>query len=92
VLGRAASATEESAILAAARSFRPLADAARRSATADRLRLASVTTAGAFDEVLPKLGPNAIALEESSILNGLEPGESVMRGQMLKLVTPGRRK
>lgn len=82
----------ESQIVTSARSFRPLTDAARRSPTPDRVHVVSVASSGPFQTVVAQFGRQAIDVEESSILNNVELDETVMRGQVLKIVEPGRRR
>ena len=83
---------DEGAVRAAARSFRSLADAARRTPTPDRVAIVEATQPGPFETVITKFGPLAISVEDESILNNVEPGESVMKGQALKVVRPGSKK
>ncbi len=83
---------DESAVRAAARSLRPLADRARLKPTPDRVSIVTAAQTAPFETAITKFGPLAIDVEEESILNNVEPGESVARGQALKIVRPGAKK
>jgi len=47
-------------------------------------------SAGTFASIEPGLGAQSLSLEESAILNGVETGDPIARGQLLKVVTPAR--
>ena len=81
----------EGAILASARSFRGLADARRLAATPDRVHVVTLSESGTFGEVVPRLGPQALSLEDTEILNNAEGDEPVSAGQVLKIVRPGKK-
>jgi predicted Zn-dependent protease len=89
VLGAGRTVTEESAISAAARSLRPLTDAARLEVAPPRVRLLAAPASGTFAIVFPRLGPQAIGAEEGALINGLALDEDVRSGETLKLVRPG---
>ncbi len=80
----------EGRVLASARTFRPLADPARRDAAPDRVRVVASPAAGTFQGVLGRLGPQAAEPAETAILNNLAVDEGVQAGQLLKIVRPGR--
>jgi predicted Zn-dependent protease len=82
----------ESAILATARSFRPLTDPARLDATPDRLKVVPAPRSGTFQEVAQGLGPQAVKVDEESILNNTFPDQTVQAGELIKIVVPGRRR
>ena len=75
-----------------ARSLRSLADRARRTPTPDRLAIVTVAQPAPFETAITRFGPLAIDAEEESILNNVEAGENVMKGQALKIVRPGSKK
>ena len=54
------------------------------------MHVVAVTATGAFSEVLPRLGPQAIGVEQTAVLNGLQLDETVRTGESLKIVEPGR--
>ncbi len=88
----AAGDADDAAELATIRSLRPLQDAQRASPTPQRLKLDPAPVAGAFQSVLPRLGPNALELEDTAILNGVAASQLVTIGQWLKTIDPGRRR
>ncbi|MEP7028166.1 MAG: M48 family metalloprotease [Candidatus Eisenbacteria bacterium] len=92
VLGQTAQAGDahEQAILATARSIRPLAEANRLSATPAHVKIVAAPRAGAFETVIAGLGAQGASVAETGILNDLQPGDPVRQGQLLKIVTPAR--
>jgi len=92
ILGQSASPGDENAsrINGSIRSFRSLADSERK-ATPDRVKVVSVPKNGAFEAIVPTFGPLAIDLDEAAILNNVERDQTVRRGELLKIVTPGSR-
>ena len=87
-----AGTAEEAAILTAMRSLRPLTDAARLAATADKVTIVKATKSGAFSEVFPSLGASAIKVEDAAILNNVDLDQEVRSGETIKMVRPGKRK
>ncbi len=83
---------DEAAVRASARSLRSLADRARRTPTPDRLAIVTAAQPAPFETAITRFGPLAIDAEEESILNNVDPGENVMKGQALKIVRPGSKK
>jgi predicted Zn-dependent protease len=81
----------ESAILVAARSFRPLTDPARVSVTPARVQVLSAPRTGAFRDVVAGLGAMGADLEEISILNNVQVDEEIHAGEVLKVVRAGRK-
>jgi predicted Zn-dependent protease len=55
----------------------------------DRVKVVTVEQNGAFDTVVPTFGTQAVDVEETSILNNVQPDEEVRKGEVLKIVTPG---
>jgi predicted Zn-dependent protease len=92
ILGQSADAGDANAsrINGAIRSFRSLPEAQRR-ATPDRIKVVAAPRNGTFDEVMQSLGPQAIDLDESSILNNTLRDEEIRRGELLKVVQRGSR-
>jgi len=83
---------DEGAIRASARSFRSLADPARRTPQPDRVAIVTVVQPGPFESGITKFGPLAIDVAEESLLNNVDPGENVLKGQALKIVRPGSKR
>jgi predicted Zn-dependent protease len=77
-------------VLASARTFRGLTDAARLDPTASRVRVTSVTTAGAFSSLVGALGTQGLDLEDTAILNNRQAADRLASGELLKTVTPAR--
>jgi predicted Zn-dependent protease len=93
VLGSTAQAGDanEGRIYSSARSFRALTDPARLAVTPDRVHVVTVSNPGTFEEVVGRLGTLAISAEDASILNNRDPAETVRKGEVLKVVQPGKR-
>jgi predicted Zn-dependent protease len=93
-LGRSAAAgdADEASIFESMRSLRPLADPARLTATPDRVSVVRLTSSGTFQDVVPRLGVQALDVSATSILNEVQPDEDVRAGQLLKIVVPGKRR
>ncbi len=94
LLGRSAAAgdADEERIVSSMRSLRPLTDPARLAASPDRVSLARASAAGSLADILQRLGAQALDLDATSILNNLQPDETVLAGQTLKIVLPGKRR
>jgi predicted Zn-dependent protease len=92
ILGQAqAGSSGEGAILASARSFAALNDAARLNPTPDRIKVVTATRSGTVAQVLAALGTQAIDAEETALINGLTTDGTVASGRVLKIVVPGNR-
>jgi predicted Zn-dependent protease len=78
------------AVIASARSLRPLTDQGRLAATPARIRIVSAPGSGHFDTVMSGLGAQGIPMSELAILNGVDPNAPVTKGQPLKTVVPAR--
>jgi predicted Zn-dependent protease len=91
-LGRSALSgdADEQAIFAAMRSFRSLQDARRGSPVPQRLRVEKAPLAGTLGGLLPRFGPNALTLEDTAILNGVDTTATIPTGTWVKSVEPGR--
>lgn len=81
---------DERTVLASARSYSSLTDRTRLSPVPERLRVVAVSRSGPLPSVLASLGAQAITPAETSVLNNLQPDETVQSGQLLKIVVPGR--
>jgi predicted Zn-dependent protease len=94
ILGQTAAPGDanESAILQSVRTFRPLADPARKNPTPDRLEVVTVSQPGTFAEVYGRAGTSAITPEEASVLNNRDLDDNVLKGEQIKVVRPGKRK
>jgi predicted Zn-dependent protease len=77
-------------VLASARSFRELADPARLKPTPERVRVTSVTAAGAFSGIVGALGTQGLDLEGTAILNNRFATDPLAPGELIKTITPAR--
>jgi len=94
ILGRSTAPgdADEERILSSARSFRELTDPARLAVSPERVHVAPPPEgAGTFEAAVSRLGPQALDLEETAILNNRYPGDRVEQGQLLKIVEPGKK-
>ena len=82
---------DEARIFASLRSLRDLTDPARLDVRPDRVRLEKVTVAAPFSALIPRFGPQALTLDQTSVLNNLDRDQAVPAGRLLKIVEPGRR-
>jgi predicted Zn-dependent protease len=73
-------------IVAAARSFRDLADPARINVQPARVRVVPAPASGDFQAVIQSLGAQDANLEELAILNHKWPDEEVRTGELIKIV------
>jgi len=80
----------DQAIFASARSFRALADAARLDPQPQRVHVVASPAAADFQTILGRLGPQALKPEETAVINNLQLDENVGKGQLIKIVLPGR--
>jgi predicted Zn-dependent protease len=83
ILGR--SGAGPSALAAAARTFRAV-DPKQVAATPARVRIATVAASGTFESVVTGLGPQAIGIGPTAILNNAEPDDPAARGTLIKFV------
>lgn len=77
---------DERAILAAARSIRPIADAAKKNPPIPRLAVVNVARAGTFEAAVRAAGEQAIGLDETVILNNRDADQPVNAGEAIKIV------
>jgi len=71
-------------------SFRTLDEPARLAPEPARVKIVAAPRTGLFQEMVPTLGPQAISLAETAVLNGVELDDQVRKGELLKIVTPAR--
>jgi len=83
---------EDAQILESARSFRDLSDPGRINVLPDRLKIVRAPGSGTFRSVVAQLGPQAISVEQTSILNDKQPEDRVVAGDRIKIVVPGSRR
>ena len=84
VLGQ--STGSEALLFETIRSFRAVTERARLDVKPARVKIVTVARPGTFTDVVAGFGPQEIAIDPESILNNLDPGESVAQGTLLKLV------
>jgi predicted Zn-dependent protease len=89
ILGQAADGG--SGFMAAARSFRGIADTSKLPTIPGRVNVVTLSEGGPFEAVVAKLGPQALAAEPTSVLNNVDMGETVAQGTLLKVVRKGSR-
>lgn len=92
IVGRSAQPGDEnhSRILAAAKTLRAT-DEAKRKAEPDRLKIVTVAQAGSFEEVAARQAKHALSLDDLIVLNNMDAGENILKGQLVKTVIPGKR-
>jgi predicted Zn-dependent protease len=93
ILGKSAQPgdADEQAILTSARSFKRVTDPAALSVKPDRVDVVSLPKTGSFGVVVPDLGPQALDLEGTAILNHKQVGDALEAGTPVKIVKPGRK-
>jgi predicted Zn-dependent protease len=77
-------------ILASIRSLATLRDPARANVTPDQVHVVMVDRPGTFADVVGRLGPQALSLEETAILNNLRATATVEAGTPIKVIRKGR--
>ena len=77
-------------ILASIRSIAMLRDPDKRNVTADRVHVVITDHAGTFTELVGKMGPQALSLEETAILNNMRATTTYPAGTPIKIVQKGR--
>jgi predicted Zn-dependent protease len=82
----------EAAFFTSSGSFRALTDAARLAPEPARVKVVPAPAAGSFGPLVTAMGPQALTVEETAILNGVDVGTSIARGRLLKIVTPAKLK
>jgi predicted Zn-dependent protease len=77
-------------ILASIRSIAILRDPERLNVTSDRLHVVTIDRSGTFADVVSRLGPQALSLEETAILNNMRATATIPAGTPVKIVRKGR--
>ena len=77
-------------ILASIRSIALLRDPARKDVTPDQVHVVIVESPGTFADVVGHLGPQALSLEDTAILNNMRATSLVDAGTPIKIVRKGR--
>ena len=88
ILGQ--SAPDDAAVLGTIHSFHA-ASASRMDVTPARVQVVTVERTGSFSTVVAAYGRQAIDLNELSIVNNVEPDETVAAGTLIKPVRKGAR-
>ena len=88
ILGRTTG--DDSPVFQSMRSFRPLSDSRRSNVTPDRIAVVTLDRTGAFSDIVASLGPQALDVEKTSVLNNVMPDETVAKGTLLKIVRRGQ--
>ena len=63
-----------------------MTDPAKLNVAPTRVKVVTVNKTGPFDEVVATYGPQALDPASTSILNIVEPNETVNQGTLLKIV------
>jgi predicted Zn-dependent protease len=92
VLGQSRSMGDVGAeqILASIRSIALLRDPVRKDVTPDQVHVVIVDRPGTFSDIVAHLGPQALSLEDTAILNNLRATSTVDAGTPIKIVRKGR--
>ncbi len=77
-------------ILASIRSIATLRDPDRKNVTPDQIHVVVIDRPGTFADIVGRLGPQALSLEETAILNNLRATATVEAGTPIKIVRKGR--
>ena len=93
VLGQVRSDTDPAAeqVRASIRSIAALRDSSKLASQPDRVQLATAPETGTFGQVIPTLGPQALDLEQTAILNNSRVTTPVSAGAPLKIIRKGSR-
>jgi len=89
ILGQSKQAGDvhEQRIFATIRSFRSLTDPARINVTPDRVKVSTVSAAGAFSTVVTSLGARPADLETDAIMNNVQTTTNILAGTLVKFIT-----
>jgi len=92
VLGQSGSVGDAASeqILASIRSIATLRDPDKRNVTADRVHVVIADHGGTFTELVSRMGPQALSLEETAILNNMRATSTYPAGTPIKIVRKGR--
>jgi len=77
-------------ILASIRSIAALRDPTMLNVTSDRVAIVSTKRQGTFADIVGGLGPQALSLEETAILNNMRATAIVPAGTPIKIIRKGR--
>ena len=77
-------------ILAAIRSIALLRDPERKNVTPDEIHVVMTDAQGTFSDIVNHLGPQALSLEETAILNNMRATAMVGAGTPIKIVRQGK--
>ena len=77
-------------ILASIRSVAALRDPTMLNVTSDRVAIVSTKRQGTFADIVGGLGPQALSLEETAILNNMRATAIVPAGTPIKIIRKGR--
>jgi predicted Zn-dependent protease len=93
VLGKTRSDVDQAAeqIRASIRSIAALRDSSMLAAVPDRVEMATVPAGGAFSDVVGSLGPQALDIEQTAILNNARATTILSAGSPLKIIRKGSR-
>jgi hypothetical protein len=81
---------DEQAIFASARSFGRVTDPAALNVKPARVDVVKLTQGGSFGVVVPGLGPQAIGVDETAVLNNRQVSDALVSGSQLKIVKAGK--
>lgn len=70
--------------------FKTLSDPTRINVQPDRIRVRTVKSGGTLESALRSMGVPKDQLAQASLLNGMDPGDSVKPGTLLKVIDKGR--
>ena len=92
ILGQSHSSGDVAAeqILASIRSIAMLRDPERQNVTPDVVHVVTVDRAGTFQDVVGRMGDQAMTIEETAILNNLRATAMVSAGTPIKIVRRGK--
>jgi predicted Zn-dependent protease len=82
----------EDRIISSMRTFRELTDPGRLGVEPDRVEVATASRSGSFSSLVGGFGSQAIDIEETSILNNRYANERLDAGELIKIVTAGRKR
>jgi predicted Zn-dependent protease len=71
-------------------SFKNLTDSKKIIVKPDRIRIMTVQKIGVLRDILLSLGVQSDELEKTSLLNGMELGENIEKGKLVKVIEHGR--
>ncbi len=92
ILGQSRSSGDAASeqVLAAINSVAKLRDPERRNVTSDRVHVLVTDHDGTFSDLVSHMGPQALSLEETAILNNMRATAMIPGGTPIKIVVKGR--